>query len=495
MRRPRVYGDAVRSRFPAPWSLAAGWPVFRRDPQLSTPSPATSARWRSAALLAAGLIVFAGVLASYLVFIFTHPTYRWLSPVDLHVYRDAGLVVAQHSPPYDARLAAPLYDRRFYENLNFTYSPFAALAFLLLTLPKWTLLLNASIGVDIAALVATVWATLGGLGYRVSAGRLGGALLLSGALLWTEPVQRTLYIGQIELVLMALIMWDMCQSDSRWWKGAGVGVAAGIKLVPLVFIPYLLLTRRYRQSAVAAGTFAATVLLGFALLPGDSSAWWFGGLFTQGGRTGFTGWEGNQSLAALITRRVGSISAGKPIWFLVAGLTLIGGWLIAAALDRAGHRVVGVLTCALTGLLVSPISWDHHWVWIVPGVAALAVYGLRARGVLRAAYLAGAVLLGALFGAWPVSLWGESLNLAGYTMGLIWAPPDTNPSTYDRLGDRPWYAEYHWHGLQLISGNLYVLTGIVLFALLAVIAVRVTRGGRRGADSASAAPTGAAVTP
>ncbi len=228
-------------------------------------------------------------------------------------------------------------------------------------------------------MVAAIWATLGGLGYRAGLARLGGTLLLAAALFWIEPVQRTLYLGQIELLLMALIMWDMSQPDRRWWKGAGVGIAAGIKLVPLVFIPYLLLTRRFREAAVAAGTFSATVVLGFAVLPGDSRVWWLHGLFLQGSRTGFPGWEGNQSLQAIITRFAGSIAAGQPIWLIAALITLVVGVASAVVLDRAGHRTVGVLTCALAGLLVSPISWDHHWVWVVPAVTVLVVYGIRAR--------------------------------------------------------------------------------------------------------------------
>jgi hypothetical protein len=91
-------------------------------------------------------------------------------------------------------------------------------------------------------------------------------LLIAGAVFWTEPVQRTLYLGQIELVLMALILWDMLRPGQPRWQGIGVGIAAGIKLVPLIFIPYLLLTRRFRQAAVAAGTFAGTMVLGFLVL-------------------------------------------------------------------------------------------------------------------------------------------------------------------------------------------------------------------------------------
>src|SRR3979411_2300607 len=100
----------------------------------------------------------------------------------------------------------------------------------------------------------------GGWGGGWWRGGVGCGLRGAGAVFWIEPVIRTIYVGQVNLALMALIIWDLCQPDteaSRRWKGAGVGIAAGIKLVPLIFIPYLLLTRKFRQAAVACGAFAA----------------------------------------------------------------------------------------------------------------------------------------------------------------------------------------------------------------------------------------------
>ena len=315
--------------------------------------------------------------------------------------------------------------------------------------------------------------------------RPGGVL---AGLFWTEPVQRTMYLGQIELVLMALVLWDLCQPERRWWRGVGVGIAAGIKLVPLIFIPYLLLTRRFRAAGVAAGTFVVTALVGVIALPADSHAWWLDLLFLKGSRTGFTGWEGNQSLQGIITRLSGSIAAGQSIWLGVALAVLIAGVACAVALHRAGHPVIGVLTCALTGLLVSPISWDHHWVWIVPGVTVMVCYGLRARGALRWAWISGGVLIAGLFGAWPGFLWGQPVDLGGFSEGLIWAPPNTNPGTFQRLGDRPGYAEYHWHGFQLVVGNLYVLAGMAVLLVTWVLVVVRSVIARRRSPSGNRVP-------
>jgi len=444
------------------------------------PEPASAARRPpSRWLLPVGAAAFAAALSVYVWYAGTHAVKFWMEPVDLRVYTYGGLIVRHMAPLYHAHLSSPLYSRAVYGNLQFTYPPFAALVFTILTLPSFALLMKISIGVNIAALLATVSMTFGGLGYARGPARLGATLLLAGALFWTEPVQRTLWLGQIELVLMALIIWDQCQPDRRWWKGAGIGLAAGIKLVPLIFIPYLLLTRRFRQAAVAAGVFAATVVLGYAVLPADSSKWWLGGLFYQGGRTGFPGWLGNQSLRGLITRLVGSVAGAQPVWLAVAVVTAVVGLACAAILDRAGHRMAGLLCCALTGLLVSPISWDHHWVWIVPAVAVAAHYAVRARSVVArwaSASLAAGITL--VFGAWPKSLWSVPSKRPGFAEGFIWAPPNTNPSLYYHYGDRPSYVEYHWHGLYLIAGNLYVLAGMALFVMLLVFAARAVWGAR-----------------
>jgi alpha-1,2-mannosyltransferase len=443
-------------------------------------------------LLIAGAVLFAATLGGYCAYLLTHLSAGTLNPVDLHVYRLGGRVVAHVRPRYNPALAAPLYDWPGL-GLKFTYPPFAAMVFTIFVPASWGLLPKLWLGVNVVAFVATIWVTLGGLGYRAGLTRVGSTLLLAAALFWTEPVQRTMYLGQIELVLMALVMWDLCQPAGRKWQGIGVGVAAGIKLVPLIFLPYLLLTRRYRQAAVAAAAFVATVLIGFAVLPADSRAWWLDGLLFKAGRTGFTGWEGNQSLQGIITRLAGSIAAGQPIWIAVALIVLASGIGSAVILDRVGHRVMGILACELTGLLVSPISWDHHWVWIVPGVTALVCYGVRATDWRRWAWLAGGVLIVALFGAWPGSLWGQPTDLGGFSEGLIWAPPNTSPGTFARLGDRPSYVEYHWHGFQLVVGNLYVLTGLAVLIVTAFLAARLAIGRLRKATGPGARPAGSSA--
>jgi alpha-1,2-mannosyltransferase len=311
-------------------------------PALAPPPTRPAPRRPGGQVLAAGVIAFTAVLASYLIYLAIHPPNWTVHPVDLHIYVAGGLIVRHVPPFYRPHLAAALYgwtDPGL--GLKFTYPPFAALVFAAVSLipggappiPRDPLA-GLSVGVNFALLLAALWFTLGGLGCREPRARAGGALLTAAAVLWTEPFLRTVYLGQVNVALMALIMWDLTQPDtraSRWWKGAGVGVAAGIKLVPLIFIPYLLLTRRFRQAAVAAAAFVATVAAGFIVLPADSAQWWLHGLFAQGGRTGFVGWEGNQSLLGLITRLAGSVPAARLPWLLAAAVTAALGLACAGA--------------------------------------------------------------------------------------------------------------------------------------------------------------------
>ena len=445
-----------------------------------TQPPARDAKAPGTRLLVAGLATFAVALGGYVIYAVIHVQNFTLDPVDLAVYRSGGLIVRHVGPLYNPHLAAPLYDWTGYSSLHlpFTYTPFAAIVFAVVSFVPWGVATQLSVGVNIIALLAALWFTLGGLGYRKDRARVGATLLGAGAIFWTEPVLRTIYLGQVNLVLMALIIWDLSQPDNektRWWKGLATGIAAGIKLVPLIFIPYLLITRKFRQAGLACAGFAFTVLLGFVILPADAVKWWFGGLFAQSGRTGFVGWAGNQSLDGIITRLSGSIHAGKPAWIVAAILFGLAGAAAAALLDRKGHAMLGLLMAALTGLLVSPISWDHHWVWIAPAVVVAGHYAVRAwqQGAKRTAAACGAAAAAIVlwFGAWPAGLFGARPHLGHDSLGLIWIPRNTDPVNYIKYGERPWLAEYHWHGLALITGNAYILAGLVMFGVLLVISL------------------------
>jgi alpha-1,2-mannosyltransferase len=452
-----------------------GRPAMKTDTDLASRRLAALPRGvrEHRVLLAVGVVVAAAAAGLYLVALATHPAISTLKGFDLHVYLMGG-TLARNDP-------ARLYTWQLQPGIQFTYTPFAALVFALLTAVPFHGLLDVAAAVSVAALGVTVWIAFRELGWRGTE-RAGATLLVSGVALWLEPVQRTLYLGQVELVLMALVVWDLCQPDRRCWQGAATGVAAGVKLVPLLFIAYLLVTRRFRQAAVAAAAFGVTVIAGFAVLPHESVQWWLHGYFLQAERTGFIGEMLNQSERGLLTRLAGSVAGGQPLWLAAALVTGLLGLAAAALLHRAGYTFAGLMVCALTALLVSPISWDHHWVWVAPGLAVLVDAAVRAgsRGA-RAAWLAAAAAVVVAFGAWP-RFW--SIRSTGLLQGgLIWYAPVSRFSS----GDNPRYAEYHWHGLQLIAGNLYVIVGGAFFVLALVAAVHTLRT-RRARQEPQAQP-------
>jgi alpha-1,2-mannosyltransferase len=446
-------------------------------------------------LLRAGVIAFAAVIVSWLVFAAVNGA---LNEVDLAVYRDGGLIVRHVQPFYDPQAWAPLYDwgGSGALGLKFTYTPFAGITFAVASFLPWTVMRVGSVVGNMVALVAALWFTFGGLGYRDRRIRLGATLLAAAVTFWLQPVIRTIYLGQVNLVLMAMIIGDLCQPSlradgrPRWWKGALTGVAAGVKLVPLVFVPYLLVTRRFREAAVTLAAFAVTVAAGFAVLPHDSSQWWLHGMFlSDGNRTGFMGWAGNQSLRAIITRFAGSVAAGQDPWIVAAVIALGVGLTAAYWFDRAGYPVPALLTTALTGLLISPVSWDHHWVWVAPAVAVTGHYALaaRRRGARRGArWLYGlAALLIVPFAAWPDAIWESARNLGDLSLGLLWAVPNTNPLVFAARGDQPSYVEYHWHGFQLLWGNTYLVAGVALLVIALVAGLRLHPLTAAGPDRAS----------
>jgi alpha-1,2-mannosyltransferase len=439
------------------------------------------------ALLVAGATVAAVAAAAYVTALATHPWKSLLNGFDLQVYLGGAQQALHH--------AANLYSWHYRHDLGiqFTYTPFAALVFAAGLAVPFQALMGLVSAAGTFGLAATVWIAFRELGWRSLPARAGATLLVTGLAFWTEPVQRALYLGQVELVMMAVIVWDMCQPDRRRWKGAAVGITAGIKLVPLLFIVYLLATRRFRQAYVACAAFAATVVIGFAALPHPSVTWWLKLNFLQAGRTGFVGDQQNQSLRGILTRLAGSVAAGQLPWLAVAILVALAGLAAAVVLYNSGRpygAFAGLMTCSLTALLISPISWDHHWVWIAPGVALFFSLGVGAnarpsrqaapagqssqhrRGsrAARVGWLGLAGLVLVIYGAWP-DFWRPAASLL--QGGLI----NYAPAAVFAHGDNPAYPEYHWNGLQLLAGNLYLLGGLVLFAVALVVAARLLRAG------------------
>ena len=273
------------------------------------------------------------------------------SPLDLSIYRDAAETVAR---------GGALYKGRWADGYQFNYPPFAAMLFLLLV--PFGLLLDTAVVTTLSglALLCCLWRAGVLANRRVSVPLLGfGAVLL----VVSEPVHYTLSFGQINLFIAALVITDLSLPDGSRFKGALIGLAAGVKLTPLIFIPYLFFTGRRRAAAIAAAVFVLTVLIAFIALPHDASAFWLHGLFLSSKRVGGVASVANQSLRAALLRLSPHLNAlALPLCGAVAALGL---W-VACQAARHGDELLGFAFTALTGLLVSPVSWVHHWALIMP---------------------------------------------------------------------------------------------------------------------------------
>jgi alpha-1,2-mannosyltransferase len=374
------------------------------DPQVDD-TDASACPWVPSLTISACL--FAGSIALIAAGAILHPHELW-NELDLLVYRWGGDLVSHGGDLYGVPLGY----------LPFTYPPFAALVFAPIDhLPVGGAQLLVTTA-SIASILVAVRATLAIAGWPATRARLSLCLAASAVTLWLEPVQATLRYGQINLVLMALVLWDLSRADDRPAKGALVGIAAGMKLTPALFAVYLLVTGRTRAAAVAAGTFVMTVVVGGLLAPSATSDFWGGLLFLDPKRTGDVAFVGNQSLRGAALRVFGDTGAVHAAVLVASLAVAVVGIQTARRAHRAGHEATGILLCALTGLLVSPISWTHHWVWAVPALACLLAT-LAQRPSRRLGALVAIAF--ALLAAWPMHRTLGEPMLPG---GVVWLAMD-----------------------------------------------------------------------
>ena len=317
-----------------------------------------------------------------------HPWGR-LTFFDLHVYRGAARLVLYGRSLY----AGPIW-----QWAPFTYPPFAAIVLAPLALLPFTV---DAVLVTVLGIVALFTILLLALRLPVSDrpetahGRSRRSVVVPLAVavaLWLEPITSTLGYGQINLLIALLVVWDLSRRDGARGKGALIGIAAGLKLTPLIFVPYLFVSRRPRAACVAAGTFAATIAAGYAVLPGDSARFWGDGLFLNPQRVGGSYVPANQSLRGLILRLDPSFGSGRIV--AVALVVALAGLAFAVLASRRGDEAMGFSLCALTGLLVSPVSWTHHWTLAVPALLLLGVRVVRLGSRAGLAALVGILLIG-----------------------------------------------------------------------------------------------------
>ena len=297
-------------------------------------------------------------------------------PVDLHVYLVAGHAVTSGQGLYSPQVQVGA--------LGFTYPPFAALLFALPSLLARNVALVVLCVASAAALTFAIRRAL-----PVAYSRPFVAVCAIG-MMWCEPSRITFWLGQINLLLMAVVLYDVLVCSGRR-RGMLVGIAAAIKLTPAVFVVFFLARRQYKEAGTAALGFAVAAGLGFLFLPRDSFDYWTDKIFTVS-RIGNAARPGNQSLLAMALRFTSTQESAHVLWAATAVGALGMGLYVAVRLSQNSEDLLSAAVVGIVGCLLSPVSWTHHWVWCIPLLGALAARVKDASRAARAAVAAVAML-------------------------------------------------------------------------------------------------------
>lgn len=263
--------------------------------------------------------------------------------------------------------------------LGFTYPPFAALT--MLPMASLTAIqagqVNVVLGLIALALVCAVM--LGPIARRHHWSRWWVVALAVPVFTALEPVRESLGFGQVNLLLFGLIMVDLLALRRGWkWAGVGIGLATAIKLTPALFIIYLLVSKQWRAAWTAAGAALGVTVATYLVVPDESSAY-FGSVLWHTERVGVADMTPNQSLAGLIARLHDTAHAPALIWLSFMLVMLVIGLSRARTAHAEGDELTAFTLVGLTTNVISPISWTHHLVWIVPSIIVLVDQAMRRR--------------------------------------------------------------------------------------------------------------------
>jgi alpha-1,2-mannosyltransferase len=289
---------------------------------------------------------------------------------DLTVYRRGAEAIARDMSPYGTRTHG-------HGDLVFTYPPFAGVAFIPLTWMSWAAAAAALTAVSALCYVGVVLLTGRQLCWSERA--IVSALVLGLA---AAPLLRTVQQGQINLILAALVAVDLWLLPRRW-RGCLIGIAARIKIVPAVFALHLVARRDWRGIAMVGAGGLATVAAAWLIAPDASLTYWTQ-MALDTSRSGGGGYPDNQSLIGVLARVLRDDT--PPVWITLPLQTgaLAAAYLVARKATTARQPALGVVAIAVGGLLASPVSWSHHWIWAAPMVMALVSISKPTQAILTA---------------------------------------------------------------------------------------------------------------
>src|SRR5690348_15155289 len=346
--------------------------------------------------------------------------------VDLHVYLGGSAAIDHPGTLYGYVYADQTPDFP----LPFTYPPFAAVVFYPLQFIPFSILTF----IWQVAIIASLYGVV-----RISQRLLpddGGrrvAMLWTAVGIWLEPIRSNFDYGQINVMLVLAVLYAVY--SARWWlSGLLVGLAAGMKLTPAVSGLYFVGARRWTATIFSAVVFFGTIAVS-ALVVGDQTRYYFTELLGDAKRVGPIGTSFNQSWRGGISRILGHDAGYGPIVLAGIVVTAALAFLAWRAIGGASDRLGAIVIVQMFGLLMSPISWTHHWVWLIPLMIWLLHGPLRNRLEAR--------VLG----------WGW---LALTIVGVPWLLSFAQPTIW--VISRPWYLA--WAGLIYIVATLATLAWI-----------------------------------
>jgi alpha-1,2-mannosyltransferase len=349
--------------------------------------------WRLFQLLTAAALAWAGWR------LLGHTPYR----IDVDVYRMGGQAWLDGRPLY---ADGTMFHTRGGLDLPFTYPPLAAVAFCPFA---WLPLPVASAAITLTTLVLliastvlvltrlNVWASSSSTSVTSEPAWLRrcwlAAAIVAPAVIYLEPIQSNFDFGQVNVVLMTLVIADCVPRKTPWPRGMLLGLAIALKLTPAVFLLYFLLRRDTRALLVTTASAVVATLAGFVFAWRDSWEYWTETVRNTD-RIGTVTLNTNQNIAGALARLGLGEGERFVVWtlacFAVLGLTV---WAARRAL-KADEPVLALICVAMFGLVVSPVSWSHHWVWALPAVLVCAVVAYRHRhAVLGLVTLAGIALM------------------------------------------------------------------------------------------------------
>ncbi|RVW05632.1 glycosyltransferase 87 family protein [Rhodococcus xishaensis] len=345
------------------------------------PAPEVSARLSPLGILARVAIVLAAAVgaAYHLIGVPGLRDIGFYYRIDLDVYRLGGSVFVDGGPLYGTMpptLAGV--------GLPFTYPPLAAVVFSPMSLIPLEAAGVVLTTLSLLALLATLALTLASLGVSPRATLTWTALAAAAAALTLEPVRSTLDYGQVNILLMAFVAADCLLKKTPWPRGMLIGFVAALKLTPAAFVLFFLVRKDFRAAVTSGLSFLAAGAVGFVLTRADSWQYWTHTLFDSG-RIGRAAYPPNQSITGVLARLGVDPSLRSLLWLGLSAAVLM---LAAVAMHRAlaaGATALALCVNALLALLVSPVSWSHHWVWVAPLLLLVGVEAYRRRSALLAA--------------------------------------------------------------------------------------------------------------